>query len=93
MVGGALDPKPIGRLSIFLSNELENLKCPNKNAGERLDDYYDRCIVEGNVVHYTSAIKLTPAERLEGQINLLGEQPSVINLMRPLYLARDGQSP
>lgn len=53
MVGGALDPKKTGRASLFLSNEMETVRVPDRRAGEDLNDYYDRCIVEGNVTHYT----------------------------------------
>lgn len=92
MVGGPLDNKPTGNNSLLLSSEMENLKCPDLRAGEPLDDYYDRCIIEGNITRYTSDHKLTAAEKIEGQINLLGEQPTLQNLMKPIYSLRDGDS-
>ncbi|XP_026474001.1 uncharacterized protein LOC113377792 [Ctenocephalides felis] len=92
MVGGPLDAKMVGRNSLLLSNEMENLKCPDRNAGEDLDAYYDRCIIEGNITKYTSDCKLTAAEKIDGQINLLGEQPTLQNLMKPIYILRDSDA-
>ncbi|CAG4918564.1 unnamed protein product [Colias eurytheme] len=33
--------------------------------------------------------RLAPAERVEGQVNLLGEYPPPVNLRYPVYLMRD----
>ncbi|KOB65983.1 Uncharacterized protein OBRU01_21972 [Operophtera brumata] len=89
LAGGALKQKTIGHNSIFLSNEMENLRCPDRNGGENLNDYYNRCIPQGDVKYYSSLHKLNAAESLEGQVNLLGEVPTEVNMLRPLYGLRD----
>ncbi|CAB3259280.1 unnamed protein product [Arctia plantaginis] len=89
MVGGPLENKTIGKASMLLSNELETLRCPDRHMNEPLNDYYQRCILEGNITEYSCLGKLSAADRIEGQVNLLGEQPSLLNLMRPIYLLRD----
>lgn len=89
LVGGTLDFKSSGRNSLLISNEMQNLKAPDKLAGEDLIDYYRRCVPEGNVRNYFALARLAPAERIEGQVNLLGEYPAPVNLRYPLYHLRD----
>jgi hypothetical protein len=89
MIRGAIDYKSAGKISAFIANEMETLVTPPRNAGEDLAAYYRRCIPVGNIYNYFSPVKLTAADRLEGQITLLGEQPTMENYMRPLYTFRD----
>lgn len=89
LVGGVLDFKSTGHNSLLISNEMQNLKAPDRIAGEELNDYYRRCVPEGNIRNYYALARLTPAERIEGQVNLLGEYPSPVNLRYPMYHMRD----
>uniref|UniRef100_A0A2A4JDJ4 Uncharacterized protein n=1 Tax=Heliothis virescens TaxID=7102 RepID=A0A2A4JDJ4_HELVI len=89
LVGGTLDFKSNGHNSLLISNELQTLKTVDRHVSEDLQDYYRRCVPEGNVRNYTALARLTPAERVEGQVNLLGEYPPPVNLRYPMYHMRD----
>ncbi|CAG5011721.1 unnamed protein product [Parnassius apollo] len=89
MVGGLVDLSPIGRLSLFVSNGMENLKVPDRRAGEDLNTYYRRCILEGNIRNYNALCPLEPANLIEGQLNLLGEYPDPVDLRYPIYCMRN----
>ncbi|CAB3233177.1 unnamed protein product [Arctia plantaginis] len=89
MVGGPIDIKSSGRPSLLISNRMGNLRVPQRNAGEDLDAYYRRSVPLSNVRNYTSLARLTPSERIEGQVNLLGEYPSDFNLRYLMYHLRD----
>ncbi|CAB3232678.1 unnamed protein product [Arctia plantaginis] len=89
LVGGTLDFKSTGHNSMLISNEMQNLKSVDRMAGEDLREYYKRCVPEGNVRNYSAMARLAPAERVEGQVNLLGEYPSPVNLRYPVYHMRD----
>lgn len=89
LVGGTLDFKSSGHNSILISNEMQNLRAVDRNVGEDLRDYYRRCVPEGDVRNYTALARLAPAERVEGQVNLLGEYPAPVNLRYPVYHMRD----
>lgn len=88
MVSGTINFKSKGRNSL-VANEMETLRTPNRDPGELLNDYYSRCLPEGNIMKYTALTKLTAAERIEGQINLLDEQPTHENYMQPIYNLKD----
>lgn len=89
LVGGTLDFKSSGRNSLLISNEMQSLKAPDRQVGEDLQEYYRRCVPEGNVRNYYALARLSPAERVEGQVNLLGECPTPVNLRYPIYHLRD----
>lgn len=89
LVGGALEPKLTGKRSIFISNTLSTLKVPDRKVDESIDDYGKRCHPEGDVRRFSYNTTLTSAERLEGQIILAGEYPSIVNCLRPLYYKRE----
>lgn len=74
LLGGRLDFEELsGSASLLLSNEMEDLKTVDRKPGEDLNDYYRRCgVPEGNIRSYSALCRLTPAERIEGQVNLLG---------------------
>lgn len=88
MVDGTIDFKSSGKLSSFLCNKMENLRVPNREVREQLQDYYRRAYPTGNIREFFSYAKLSAAERLEGQINLLGELPRFENLIHPTYSMR-----
>lgn len=83
-MGGTLDFKSAGHNSQLISNEMENLRAVDRNADEDLNDYYRRCVQEGNIRIYNALARLTPVEGVEGQVNLLGEYPSPVNLRYPI---------
>ncbi|CAH2108764.1 unnamed protein product [Euphydryas editha] len=85
MVDGTIDFKSSGKISSFVCNKMGNLRIPPRELGENLQDYYRRAYPVGNIREFHSYAKLTAAERLEGQINLLGELPRFENLVYPFY--------
>lgn len=82
------DFKSTGSLSSFVCNKMSNLRVPDREAGEQLQDYYRRAYPMGNIKEFYAYAKLPAAERLEGQINLLGEIPRFDNLVYPAYVMR-----
>lgn len=88
MVDGTIDFKSSGKLSSFICNRMSDLRVPPREVGEQLQDYYRRAYPMGNIKEFYSYAKLPAAERLEGQINLLGELPRFENLVYPLYTMR-----
>lgn len=89
LVGGALDSKLSGKRSIFVSNSMGNLKVPDRGRDQTIEDYVRTCVPQGDVRLFSYNTTLSPAERLEGQMILVGEYPSVVNLLRPLYYKRE----
>lgn len=89
LVAGNVDFKTTGSPSLFISNELENLRIPNRGLNQPLQEWYADCIPLGNISTYFSRYDLTAAERFEGQINLLGEIPGNASSRYPLYINRD----
>lgn len=83
LVSGTIDYKSAGRNSLFISNEMENLRMPNRLPNEPLQEWYSRCLPEGNINTYFARWDLPAAKRFEGQINLLGEVPERANLRWP----------
>lgn len=88
MVDGAVDFEAPGSPSLFISNEQETLRAPERPEGESLQQYYAKCIPKGNIREYFSMYKLNASDRILGQVNLLGEQPIFENFMTRLYTAR-----
>lgn len=72
MVDGTIDFKSTGKLSSFVCNRMSDLRLPPRERGEQLQDYYRRAYPMGNIKEFYSYAKLPAAERLEGQVNLLG---------------------
>lgn len=89
LVGTSVDVKSSGKPSSLIANEMETLRCQPRGVGEGLQDYYLRCLPMGNVRSYYAPFKLTAADKLDGQCNLLGEVPSYENMLRPVYVQRD----
>lgn len=89
LASGALTTKPEGTLSLFVSNDMEDLRSVSRNQGERLNEYYRRCIPLGNIKEYRSLEKMTQAERMIGQISLCEERSPLENYMQPVYTLRD----
>lgn len=88
MVGGTIDFKNTGKLSSFVCNNMSGLHNPPRRRDEALDAYYRRAYPQGNIRNYSSFVKLTAADRLEGQLNLLGEMPSFESFVHPIYSLR-----
>lgn len=86
MVDGTIDFKSSGKYSAFICNKMSDLRVPHRDPGEQLQDYYRRCYPLGNIKEFYSYAKLPAAERLEGQVNLLGELPRFDNLVYPTYV-------
>lgn len=89
LVGGALESKLTGKRSIFVSNAMSNLKVPDRGREQTLEQYVRNCVPQGDVRLFSYNTVLSPAERLEGQLILVGEHPGVVNLLRPLYYKRE----
>lgn len=92
MVDGTIDFKSTGKLSAFVCNKMSTLRAPPRQMNENLQDYYRRAYPTGNIKEYHSYVKLTAAERVEGQINLLGEIPRYDSLLYPFYVLRVEQA-
>lgn len=88
MVDGTIDFKSSGKLSSFVCNKMSDLRAPPREINENLQDYYRRAYPLGNIREFYSYAKLPAADRLEGQINLLGEIPKFENLIYPTYAVR-----
>lgn len=88
MVGGTIDFKSVGKLSSFVCNKMSGLHIPSRLPAEALDVYYRRAYPRGNIHDYSCFAKLTAADRLEGQLNLLGELPTFGNYIHPVYSIR-----
>lgn len=89
LVGGALETKLTGQRSLFVSNSMSTLKVPDRRINQDIDAYIRNCVPQGDVRMFSYSTILSPAERLEGQLILVGEQPGVVNLLRPLYYKRE----
>lgn len=92
LVGGALDVKLSGKRSLFVSNAMGDLKVPDRGRNQTVEEYSGNAIVQGDVKKFSYNTTLTSAERLEGQLILVGEYPSVVNLLRPLYYKKRERS-
>lgn len=89
LVSGCVDFKSAGKQSLFISNELENLRLPSRRRNQSLQEWYADCLPLGNITTYFARFDLPAAERFEGQINLFGELPDKGNLRWPFYSNRD----
>lgn len=90
LVAGTIDFKSSGKSSLFISNEMESLRIPNRVRGQALNNWYQDCLPTGNITTYYSKFpELTATDRLEGQINLFGEIPDRVNIRYPFYITRD----
>lgn len=77
-----------GSEAIFVSNKMESLRCANRNQDQPLNDYY-RHAIEGNVQAYSTPKKLNCFDTLQGAVSLLGEQPTQVDILNPLYGLRN----
>ncbi|CAH0730430.1 unnamed protein product, partial [Brenthis ino] len=85
MVSGTMDFKSTGNNSLFISNELEDLRIPNRPRNQPLQQWHFDCLPLGNIRTYFARWDIPAADRLEGQINLFGEYPDRANVRWPFY--------
>lgn len=89
MVGSPLDFKSQGSKSLFISNEMNGMHTPYRELNEPLNMYYDRCFLHGTIHNYYALFNIEAAQRLEGELCLLGELPNHLELKYPVYHMRD----
>lgn len=88
LVGSTISFENTGRKSLLVCNGVESLKLPDRTPGESVEAYIMRGIPEGNIKTFHSPYEITTAERLEGQLSLLGERPVYGNFKDPLFTHR-----
>ncbi|AVK59491.1 coat protein [Wuhan fly virus 6] len=88
LVGGTVSFESTGRRCLFICNDQESLRLPDRNMDETIEQYIQRAIPEGNIKTFHTPYELTAAERLDGQLGLLGERPIYFNLRIPIYTHR-----
>jgi hypothetical protein len=89
---GRLDYDGRGERSLLVSNNQNRIKIRDRRQGQTLRDYYSELKLEGNIYEFWSSRDLKKLEQLEGQMNLLGELPSLANYVYPYYVLRDERS-
>lgn len=80
-----------GEKSLLMCNNEETLRYIDRNPGEELNAYYTRLKLSGDINDFWSQRNLKKPDMLHGQMNLLGEVPSVPNYRYPNYICRDIQ--
>nr|QYW05750.1 MAG: coat protein [Partitiviridae sp.] len=88
LVGETVNFESTGRRSLFICNDQETLRLPDRLMNESIDSYVQRAIPEGNIKTFHSPYEITAAERLDGQLCLLGERPIYGNFRYPIYTHR-----
>jgi hypothetical protein len=78
-----------GSCTLFVSNRQNRLRIRDRRQGQTLREYYDEIKLEGNIYDFWSPRDLKKIEQLTGQLNLLGELPSLANFVYPYYVFRD----
>jgi hypothetical protein len=81
-----------GDKSLFISNTQENLRIADRRDGQALEDYYQNLKLQGNIYDFWSPRGVKKIEQLDGQMNLLGEIPSLANYIYPYYCIRDDRA-
>lgn len=88
LVGATISFESAGRRSAFMCNDQEDLRLPDRAANESIEFYIQRAIPEGNIKTFHCPHEITAAERLDGQLSLLGERPIYGNFQIPIYTHR-----
>jgi hypothetical protein len=78
-----------GGNTLFVSNRQNRLRLRDRQQGQTLREYYDEIRLEGNIYDFWSCRDLKKIDQLNGQLNLLGELPSLANFVYPYYVLRD----
>ncbi|KAG5883703.1 hypothetical protein JTB14_007422 [Gonioctena quinquepunctata] len=78
-----------GDSSMLVCNGQENLRVVDRRAGEELEEYLKTLRLEGNIRNYYNLQELTSTEQKEGCLCLLGEHPTIADLVYPVYVTRD----
>lgn len=77
-----------GSRSLLVSNRQNGLRYPDRQEGQHLAEYYQELQLEHNVDEYWYTSKLDNRELFEGQVNLTGELPAIVNFENPTYQDR-----
>lgn len=80
-----------GSKSLLMCNGEEDLRYIDRTQNEELNLYYTRLKLSGDINDFWSQRNLKKPDMLHGQMNLLGEVPSVVNYRYPSYICRDIQ--
>lgn len=93
LAGQKIDFDNEGRISQFVSNEMGDLRVPDRELDadgniEEMKAYLARLPYEGDIFHYMSKARLKSTDQILGQMNLLGELPPLANYIFPMYVHR-----
>lgn len=80
---------PDGSRTMLISNKQCSLRVLDRNQGEDLVAYYQRCNTKGDIREHHNLVRVTTGEQLDGNLLLLGELPTAYDLQFPVYINRD----